>query len=61
MGGSGTIQALIGYLGNYGLSVMQSDFESGLLADRVRGLGLVVDSPDAESGMGLLDPLRSHK
>lgn len=56
-GGYGTVRDLAEYLGRYGLGVLQTDFESGPLAVRLRGLGLVVDSPDAESGMGMLDPL----
>lgn len=58
-GGFATIGDLREHFARYGLGVLQSDFESGPLADRLRGLGLVVDSPDAESGMGVLDPLGS--
>jgi hypothetical protein len=56
-GSSGTVSDLIKHMSHYGMGIQQSDLESGTLAQRLRGLGLVVDSPDAESGMGILDPL----
>lgn len=55
--GAGTVADLVKHMALYGLNVQQADFEAGALAQRLRGLGLIVDSPDAESGMGLLDPL----
>jgi hypothetical protein len=59
-GGFGTVGDLSNYLACYGLGVTQVDFESGALASRLRGLGLIIDSPDAEAGMGLVDPLGGY-
>jgi hypothetical protein len=55
-GGFGTVRDLSDHFAAYGIDVLQTDFEGGRLAARLRGLGLVVDSPDAESGMAVLDP-----
>ena len=52
-----TVKDLQEYLLRYGIGSQQGDFIRGPLAPRMRGLGIVVDSPDAEGGMGILDPL----
>jgi hypothetical protein len=52
-----TVKDLQEYLMRYGVGSKQIDFIRGSLAERMRGLGIVVDSPDAEGGMGILDPL----
>lgn len=52
-----TVKDLQDYLLRYGIGSQQGDFIRGPLAPRMRGLGIVVDSPDAEGGMGILDPL----
>lgn len=52
-----TVKDLQEYLLRYGVGSQQADFIRGPLAERMRGLGIVVDSPDAEGGMGILDPL----
>ena len=54
--GSRSIQSLVRHLGSYGIELNRDDIASGELARKLRTLGLVLDSPDAESGMLLVEP-----
>ena len=55
-GGSRSIQSLVRHLGSYGIELNREDIASGELGRKLRTLGLVLDSPDAESGMLLVEP-----
>jgi hypothetical protein len=54
--GPRSVQRLCQHLGNYGINVDQDDVAKGDLGRKLRMLGLVYDSPDAESGMLLVSP-----
>lgn len=54
--GPSSIQRLSDHLAEYGLSVDRDDIASSELGHKLRTLGLVLDSPDAESGMLLVEP-----
>ena len=54
--GSRSIQSLVRHLGSYGIELNRDDIASGELGRKLRTLGLVLDSPDAESGMLLVEP-----
>ncbi|MDO3506880.1 hypothetical protein [Ralstonia pseudosolanacearum] len=56
MGGPRSIQRLVQHLAAYGVTVDRNDIASSDLGHQLRMLGLVLDSPDAESGMLLLPP-----
>lgn len=56
MGGPRSIHRLGQHLAAYGVSVDRNDIASSDLGHQLRMLGLVLDSPDAESGMLLLPP-----
>lgn len=56
MGGPRSIQRLGQHLAAYGLIVDRHDIARNDLGHQLRMLGLVLDSPDAESGMLLLPP-----
>lgn len=56
MGGPRSIQRLVQHLGAYGIAVDRNDIANSDLGHQLRMLGLVLDSPDAESGMLLLPP-----
>lgn len=55
-GGPRSVQRLCQHLAEYGISVNKRDIGSSELGASLRMLGLVLDSPDAESGMLLLPP-----
>lgn len=61
MGGPRSIQRLVQQLAAYGVSVDRNDIASSDLGHQLRMLGLVLDSPDAESGMLLLPPFPELK
>lgn len=61
MGGPRSIQRLVQHLAAYGVSVDRNDIASSDLGHQLRMLGLVLDSPDAESGMLLLPPFPENK
>lgn len=46
--------------GQYGIEVNDDDIISGDLGRKLRTLGLILDSPDAESGMLLVSPFLSR-
>ena len=54
--GPRSIQRLSQHLGTYGLAVDRDDIAGSELGRKLRMLGLVLDSPDAESGMLLVPP-----
>ncbi len=56
MGGPRSIQRLVKHLASYGVAVDRNDIAGSDLGHQLRMLGLVLDSPDAESGMLLLPP-----
>ena len=56
MGGPRSIHRLGQHLAAYGVSVDRHDIARNDLGHQLRMLGLVLDSPDAESGMLLLPP-----
>jgi hypothetical protein len=62
MSGPRSIHRLGQQLGAYGIAIDRHDIAGNDLGHQLRMLGLVLDSPDAESGMLLLPPfLPSHK
>lgn len=56
MGGPRSIQRLVRHLSAYGIVVDRNDIVGSDLGHQLRMLGLVLDSPDAESGMLLVPP-----
>lgn len=56
MGGPRSIHRLGQHLASYGIAVDRHDISRNDLGHQLRMLGLVLDSPDAESGMLLLPP-----
>ena len=56
--GPRSIQRLCVHLDAYGLEVDRDDIATGELGGHLRMLGLVLDSPDAETGMLLVPPFR---
>jgi hypothetical protein len=56
MGGPRSIQKLVLHLQSYGVIVDKHEIARNDLGHQLRMLGLVLDSPDAESGMLLLPP-----
>jgi len=56
MGGPRSIHRLSQHLASYGIAVDRHVIASNDLGNQLRMLGLVLDSPDAESGMLLLPP-----
>lgn len=59
--GPRSIQRLSLHLAEYGLLVDPGNIADGELGQRLRELGLVLDSPDAESGMLLVPPFRENQ
>lgn len=60
-GGPRSIHALGQHLAAYGIGVDRQDIATNDLGQQLRMLGLVLDSPDAESGMLLLPPFPTEK
>ena len=56
MGGPRSVHRLAEHLAEYGVIVNRNDIGQNDLGHQLRDLGLVLDSPDAESGMLLLPP-----
>lgn len=54
--GPRSIQKLCQHLGLYGIGIHRDDVNTSDLGRKLRTLGLVLDSPDAESGMLLIPP-----
>ena len=61
MGGPRSIHRLGQHLAAYGIVVDRNDIAENDLGHQLRMLGLVLDSPDAESGMLLLPPFPATK
>ncbi len=61
MGGPRSIQRLVQHLAAYGVAVDRHDIAGSDLGHQLRMLGLVLDSPDAESGMLLLPPFPARR
>jgi hypothetical protein len=53
------VQRLCQHLGFYGIDVDRDDIAKSDLGRKLRMLGLVLDSPDAESGMLLVPPFEA--
>jgi hypothetical protein len=53
-----TVEHFCQHLSNYGIGVKPNDLAGSELGATLRNLGLVLDSPDAEGGMVVLDPFR---
>lgn len=54
-----TIDDFCKHLGQYGISIKPVDLSSNGLSQSLRDLGTVVDSPDAEGGMVVLNPFKN--
>ena len=54
-----TVENLCEHLAKYGIGVKPNDLVLSELGQTLRNLGLVLDSPDAEGGMVVLDPFRT--
>lgn len=61
MGGPRSIHRLGQHLAAYGIAIDRYDIARNDLGQQLRMLGLVLDSPDAESGMLLLPPFPLHE
>lgn len=59
--GPSSIRRLSAHLEDYGLAVDRDDIASSELGQKLRMLGLVLDSPDAESGMLLVAPFNDSR
>lgn len=59
--GPSSIRRLSAHLEDYGLNVDRDDIAKSELGHKLRMLGLVLDSPDAESGMLLVAPFNDAK
>lgn len=58
VGGPRSVHRLAQHLGQYGITMDHRDIPQNELGHQLRMLGLVLDSPDAESGMLLVPPFR---
>lgn len=58
VGGPRSVHRLAQHLGQYGVTMDHRDIPQNELGHQLRMLGLVLDSPDAESGMLLVPPFR---
>ena len=56
--GTRTVEDLCNHLAAYGIKISPDDIAGSTLGVSLRTLGLVLDSPDAEGGMVLLDPFQ---
>ena len=60
LAGKANMDDLLDHLGRYGIDLSQDNREDSSLVATLRGLGLVLDSPDAEGGMALVEPLEDN-
>lgn len=58
--GPRSVQRLCEHLARYGIDVDRDDVSKGDLGKKLRMLGLVLDSPDAEGGMLLVPPFQNE-
>jgi hypothetical protein len=56
-----TVEDFCRHLGRYGIEIRGQDVANNDLGQSLRNLGLVVDSPDAEGGMVLVNPLTRNR
>jgi hypothetical protein len=56
--GPRTVDDLCRHLGRYGLEVASQDIPGSALGQTLRNLGLILDSPDAEGGMVIVNPFK---
>ena len=54
-----TVKDLCNHLGEYGIRISPDEVSNSKLGLSLRTLGLVLDSPDAEGGMVIINPFRS--
>ena len=54
-----TVEDFCNHLGDYGIRISPDEVADSKLGKSLRNLGLVLDSPDAEGGMVLLNPFKS--
>jgi len=54
-----TIDDFCKHLGQYGIAIKPVDLSSNGLSQSLRDLGIVIDSPDAEGGMVVLNPFKN--
>ncbi len=54
-----TVEDLCEHLGQYGIRISPDEVAGSKLGKSLRTLGLVLDSPDAEGGMVLLNPFEN--
>lgn len=54
-----TIDDFCKHLGQYGIAMKPVELSSNGLSQSLRNLGIVIDSPDAEGGMVVLNPFRN--
>ena len=54
-----SVTRLCEHLGRYGVDIDRDDIAESEIGMRLRTLGLILDSPDAESGMLLVPPFES--
>ena len=57
--GPKTIDNFCQHLGEYGIDISAQEVSDSMLGKTLRNLGLVLDSPDAEGGMVLVNPFES--
>jgi hypothetical protein len=57
--GPSTVEDLCNQLAEYGIELRPDSVASSAVGNKLRSLGLVLDSPDAEGGMVLVDPFTS--
>jgi len=54
-----TIDDFCRHLGQYGIALEPADLSTNGLSQSLRNLGIVIDSPDAEGGMVVLNPFKN--
>lgn len=57
--GPRTIENFCQHLGEYGIEISAQEVSDSMLGKTLRNLGLVLDSPDAEGGMVLVNPFEN--
>jgi len=57
--GPKTIDNFCQHLGEYGIEISAQEVSDSMLGKTLRNLGLVLDSPDAEGGMVLVNPFEN--
>lgn len=52
------VSDIIDFLSNYGIKINHKDFGAGSIGGHLRKLGLVIDSPDSEGGIVVINPFK---